>query len=247
MTGKRKKRLDYILVETGFASTLHHARSLVMAGKVVVDDHRVDKPSTLISLSSRIRVKDSQSAYVSRGGAKLEKPLEIFNVSVAGKTVLDVGASTGGFTDCLLQKGASRIFAVDVGYGQLAWNLQNDNRVVSLDRTNIRNLSPDNITPLPGLAVIDASFISLKKIVPHVITLLTPKGEILALVKPQFEVKKRMVGKGGIVRDKQQFQSVIKDLVLVSRSLSLFVAGIMESPVPGQKGNREFFMYMRKC
>jgi 23S rRNA (cytidine1920-2'-O)/16S rRNA (cytidine1409-2'-O)-methyltransferase len=247
LAGKKKKRLDKILVENGMAPTLHLAGPLIMAGKVIVDDHMVDKPGTLVSPQSYIRLRNLPPPYASRGGEKLEKPLETFNISVTDRTVIDVGASTGGFTDCLLQNGASLVFAVDVGYGQLAWKLQQDKRVVSLDRTNITTLNPEDLRPQPDLAVIDVSFTSLKKILPHVTELLTPDGEILSLVKPQFEVKKGSVEKGGIVRDMKQYQKVIHDLVLAARRLSLHVIGIMESPIQGQKGNREFFMYMKKC
>jgi 23S rRNA (cytidine1920-2'-O)/16S rRNA (cytidine1409-2'-O)-methyltransferase len=183
---------------------------------------------------------------VSRGGEKLEKPFEVFNISVIDRIAIDVGASTGGFTDCLLQKGASRVFAIDVGYGQLAWKLQKDKRVINLERTNIRTLNPQEVKPTPDLSVIDASFISLKKILPHLISLLKPNGEILSLIKPQFEAKKGAVEKGGIIRDTMQLQTVMKDMVLTAQSLSLHVIGIIESPLQGQKGNREFFMYMKK-
>ena len=247
MARKKKEHLDKILVERGLVPALSIAKPLIMAGKVLVDDHMVDKPGTLVSLQSNIRIRDLPSPYVSRGGEKLEKPLETFNISVTGRTVLDVGASTGGFTDCLLQKGASLVFAVDVGYGQLAWKLQKDKRVVGLDRTNITTLNPEDLRPPPDLAVIDVSFTSLKKILPHITALLTPDGETLSLVKPQFEVKKGSVGKGGIVRDIKQYQKVIQELVIAARRLSLKVTGIMESPIQGQKGNREFFMYMKKC
>jgi 23S rRNA (cytidine1920-2'-O)/16S rRNA (cytidine1409-2'-O)-methyltransferase len=247
LAGKKKKRLDKILVENGMAPTLHLARPLIMAGKVIVDDHMVDKPGTLVSPQSYIRLRNLPPPYVSRGGEKLEKPLETFSISVTDRTVIDVGASTGGFTDCLLQNGASLVFAVDVGYGQLTWKLQKDKRVVSLDRTNITTLNPEDLRPQPDLAVVDVSFTSLKKILPHVTGLLTPDGETLCLVKPQFEVKKGSVEKGGIVRDIKQYQKVIQDLVIAARKLSLKVIGIMESPIQGQKGNREFFMYAKKC
>jgi 23S rRNA (cytidine1920-2'-O)/16S rRNA (cytidine1409-2'-O)-methyltransferase len=247
LAGKKKKRLDKILVENGMAPTLHLAGPLIMAGKVIVDDHMVDKPGTLVSPQSYIRLRNLPPPYASRGGEKLEKPLETFSISVTDRTVIDVGASTGGFTDCLLQNGASLVFAVDVGYGQLTWKLQKDKRVVSLDRTNITTLNPEDLRPQPDLAVVDVSFTSLKKILPHVTGLLTPDGETLCLVKPQFEVKKGSVEKGGIVRDIKQYQKVIQDLVIAARKLSLKVIGIMESPIQGQKGNREFFMYAKKC
>jgi 23S rRNA (cytidine1920-2'-O)/16S rRNA (cytidine1409-2'-O)-methyltransferase len=246
LNGKRKERLDNILVEKGLAVDLRQARSLIMAGKVIVDDHQLSKPGLFVSNLSHVRVKNHDAVYAGRGGTKLERPLEVFNISVSNKIALDAGASTGGFTDCLLQKGAEQVFAVDVGYGQLAWKLQQDKRVVKLDRTNIRDLTPLDLQPLPDLAVIDVSFISLKKILPNVIPLLKPYGEILSLVKPQFEAEKEAVSKGGIVRDTKTYQKIIKDLVLFSQSLFLFVAGIVESPLPGQKGNREFFLFLRK-
>ncbi len=246
MTPKRTQRLDKLLVERGLASSLHHAGSLIMAGRVVVNDHMIDKPGTMVSCRSHLRLKVPPAIYVSRGGTKLQKALKDFTISVTGKSIIDVGASTGGFTDCVLQEGAARVFAVDVGYGQLAWKLRQDKRVEIFERTNIRTLSPQDLQPLPSLAVIDASFISLGKILPHVMDLLTPDGEILSLVKPQFEVEKEAVGNGGIVKDKTQYQKVIQDLVGTARDLNLHISGIMESPIRGQKGNREFFIYMQK-
>lgn len=243
---KRKERLDKILTAKGLTTSVQQAGSLIMAGKVIVDDHMIDKPGTLTALHSHIRIKDHPGPYAGRGGTKLEKPLDVFNISVKGRTVLDVGASTGGFTDCLLQRGAALVFAVDVGYGQLAWKLRKDKRVVNLERTNVRDLAPRDIMPAPDLAVIDASFISLNKIMPKVVSLLGPEGEILSLIKPQFEVKKGSVGKGGIVTDIKQYQAVTKGLILAAHGLSLLVAGIMESPIRGQKGNREFFLYTKK-
>jgi len=243
---KKKQQLDEIMVERGLAPTLKNARALVMAGNVIVDDHRIDKPGTPVLLRSHIRIKDAPHQYVSRGGEKLVHPIEAFNIAVQNKIVLDVGASTGGFTDCLLQKGAARVFAVDVGYGQLAWKLQQDKRVVRLDRTNIRTVDPGMIQPAPHLAVIDASFISLQKILPKVLSLLVPNGEILCLVKPQFEVEKGRLGEGGIVDDPRHYREVIRGLVLECHSLSLRVIGIIESPIHGRKGNREFFLYAGK-
>ncbi len=246
MTGKKKERLDNLLIEKGLAATTENARALIMAGKVVVDEHRIDKAGFMIFANCSIRIKARQSPYVSRGGMKLEKPLEVFNICVSGKTVLDVGASTGGFTDCLLSRGAEKIFAVDVGYGQLAWALQKDSRVINLERTNIRKLSSETLGCQPDIAVIDVSFISLKKVLSSVMSLLTPRAEILCLIKPQFEAEKNSVAKGGIVRDETQQQAIIKDLVLYARSISLFVSGVIESPIQGHKGNREFFMYLKK-
>ena len=246
VAGKGKERLDNLLVRQGFASALSQARGLIMAGQVIVDDHMIDKPGTLVLRESAVRLKDTLSPYVSRGGEKLAKPLKAFNIPVRNKTVLDIGASTGGFTDCLLQNGAARIFAVDVGYGQLAWKLQQDPRVIRLDRTNITMVAPQDLHPSPDLIVIDASFTSLKRLLAHALNLLAPRGELLCLIKPQFEVSKEAVEKGGIVKDARLYKNVIQDVVHTALNLHLHISGIMESPVKGRKGNREFFMYAKK-
>jgi 23S rRNA (cytidine1920-2'-O)/16S rRNA (cytidine1409-2'-O)-methyltransferase len=216
-----------------------------MAGDVVVNDHMVDKPGAQVSADAFVRFKKTHGRYVSRGGDKLAGPLETFQISVQNKAVIDVGASTGGFTDCLLQHGASVVFAVDVGYGQLAWKLRQDSRVVVLERTNIREVTADMLQPAPDCAVIDASFASLKGILPSVMALLPAQGRILALVKPQFEVKPHEIEEGGIVRDEKYYQRVFASLISHVHSLGMQVAGICESPITGQKGNREFFMYLR--
>jgi 23S rRNA (cytidine1920-2'-O)/16S rRNA (cytidine1409-2'-O)-methyltransferase len=241
-----KAPLDKLLVTRGLASTLADAQALIMAGSVIVDDHAIDKPKSLIPLSAQIRLKRTPKKYVSRGGTKLEKALDIFNVSVTDKTVLDVGASTGGFTDCLLQRGARTVYAIDVGYGQLAWKLREDPRVVVLERANICSLSKQEIPVPADLAVIDVSFTSLKKIWPQVIALLKPDGALLSLVKPQFEAKKEEVEAGGLVRKIEIYQKVMQSMVETAHTLSLHVVGIMESPIRGQKGNREFFLYATK-
>jgi len=208
---------------------MSEAQAFIMAGSVIVDDHTIDKPKSLIPLSAQIRLKRSPRKYASRGGTKLEKALDTFNISVTDKTLLDVGASTGGFTDCLLQRGARTVYAIDVGYGQLAWRLREDARVVVLERVNICALS-QQVMPVPAdLAVIDVSFTSLKKIWPPVIDLLKPAGALLSLVKPQFEANKEEVEKGGIVRKIKIYQKVIKTMIETARALSLHVVGIMES------------------
>jgi 23S rRNA (cytidine1920-2'-O)/16S rRNA (cytidine1409-2'-O)-methyltransferase len=234
--------LDELLVKQGLALSLTQARALIMAGEVVVDDHAIDKPGTLVALFAQIRLKSRPGRYVSRGGTKLEKPLDTFSANVFGKVVMDVGASTGGFTDCLLQRGALTVYAIDVGYGQLAWKLREDPRVIPLERTNICNLTAQDIPAPPDLAVIDVSFTSLKKIWPPVIALLKPQGELLSLVKPQFEAGKKDVEAGGIVRSLKKYQEVMQAMVEKAHALSLHVVGIMESPIRGQKGNREFFL-----
>jgi len=238
--------LDKLLVTRGLASTLAEAQALIMAGSVIVDDHAIDKPKSLIPLSAQIRLKRTPKKYASRGGTKLEKALDTFNISVTDKAVLDVGASTGGFTDCLLQRGARSVYAIDVGYGQLAWRLREDPRVVVLERANICALSQQEIPVPADLAVIDVSFTSLKKIWPSVIALIKSEGALLSLVKPQFEAKKEDVEEGGIVRSIKTYQKVMQAMVETARALSLHVVGITESPIRGQKGNREFFLYAIK-
>ena len=243
----QRKRLDLLLVERGLVSSREQARRLIMAGAVVVGEQRVDKPGTLIDPASAVRLKAGvQSPYVSRGGHKLAGGLEAFGLDVTGVIALDVGASTGGFTDCLLQHGAAKVFAVDVGYGQLAWSLRQDPRVVNLERRNIRSLAPDELIPTPSLAVIDASFISLTLVIPHVIGLIAAKGEIVALVKPQFEVGKGRVGKGGVVRDPALHAEVLADLQARADNWQLEVRGVTESPLRGPKGNKEFLLYVQK-
>jgi 23S rRNA (cytidine1920-2'-O)/16S rRNA (cytidine1409-2'-O)-methyltransferase len=246
LASTKKQPLDELLVKQGLALSLTQARALIMAGDVVVDDHAIDKPGTLVALTAQIRLKSRPNRYVSRGGTKLEKPLDTLSVDVAGKVVMDVGASTGGFTDCLLQRGARTVYAIDVGYGQLAWKLREDPRVIPLERTNICNLTAQDIPAPPDLAVIDVSFTSLKKIWPPVIALLKPQGELLSLVKPQFEARKEDVEEGGMVHSITIYQEVMQAMVETAHALSLHVAGIMESPIRGQKGNREFFLYAVK-
>lgn len=246
MPRTEKAPLDKLLVTRGLASTLAEAQALIMAGSVIVDDHAIDKPKTLIPLSAQIRLKRPPKKYASRGGTKLEKALDTFNIPVTDKTVLDVGASTGGFTDCLLQRDARTVYAIDVGYGQLAWKLREDARVVVLERANICSLSQKEIPVPADLAVIDVSFTSLKKIWPPVIALVKPGGELLSLVKPQFEAKKEDVEAGGMVHSTKTYQEIMKTMVETARALSLHIVGIMESPIRGQKGNREFFLYAIK-
>ena len=242
----KKTALDKVLIEKGLAENLEAARPLIMTGKVIVNDHMIDKPGTPVDPKSSIRIKGTSSKFVSRGGEKIQAPIETFNIDIKNKTVIDVGASTGGFSDCVLQKGAAFVYAIDVGYGQLAWKLQQDVRVRSIERKNIRDLEPSELDVKPDLAVIDASFISLKKILSKVSSLLNEGGEILALIKPQFEAGKKEVESGGIIRDERIYQKVTKDIINEAKKLSLVVTGIMESPIKGQKGNREFFIYLKK-
>jgi len=241
-----KERLDKQLVDRGLAASRERARALILAGQVVVDEQRIDKVGTQVRLDAVIRLKGDDIPYVSRGGLKLEKALEVFPVKIDGRTVLDVGASTGGFTDCLLQNGAAKVFAVDVGYGQLAWSLREDPRVVNLERTNIRHLQPETLGEAPNLAVIDASFISLDKVLPPTLNLLQQNAEVIALIKPQFEVGKGQVGKGGVVRDPELHQQVVDRVSTLSAVLGCEVLGLEESPILGPKGNREFLIYLRR-
>lgn len=242
----KKERLDKLLVDQGLAQSRERARALILAGKVIVDDHRVDKAGVRFDPEVELRIKGGDIPYVSRGGLKLEKALQEFPVDPTGRVAIDVGASTGGFTDCLLQHGAVRVFAVDVGYGQLAWRLREDKRVVNLERCNIRNLTSGELEVRPSLAVIDASFISLSKVLPNTLDLLDDEAEVLALIKPQFEVGRGMVGKGGVVRDVDLQQQVVEEIKALAITLGCQVGGVTESPILGPKGNREFLIYLQK-
>lgn len=237
-----KMRLDMLMIERGLAVTKEAAQALIMARQVVVGDHLVDKAGYQIKSNVEIRLKGNTVRYVSRGGLKLEKALEFFAVDPTGLTVMDVGASTGGFTDCLLQHGAKYVYAVDVGHNQLAWKLRKDERVINLEKNNIRYLTPVQIPELVDIAVIDASFISLAKVLPSTIPFVKLGGIIIALIKPQFEVLKGEVGKGGIVRDEKTHARVIKEIEVVVNSLGLAVVGVCESPITGADGNIEFLM-----
>jgi len=240
-----RQRLDLIMLAQGLTSSRERARALIMAGNVAVDGQIVDKPGAPIRSDSRIEIRGEHLPYVSRGGLKLAGALEAFALDVCGWICMDVGASTGGFTDCLLQKGATRVYAVDVGYGQLAWNLRQDSRVVVIERTNIRHMPFEKIHEAVDLIVIDASFISLKLVVPSVMKFLKPNGHMLPLIKPQFEVGKGQVGKGGIVREADQHSRVIAELGLFFRSLGMECSEAVPSPIEGPKGNKEFFMLLR--
>lgn len=242
----KKMRLDILMLERGLADTINRARALIMAGQVVVADHTVDKSGQQVATDVDIRLKGDKHSYVSRGGLKLHEALVRFGINVSGLVAIDIGSSTGGFTDCLLQAGVARVFAVDVGYGQLAWKLQNDPRVVSMERTNIRTVTRDQLDMLPQLAVIDASFISLSKILPAAVDLITPGGMIIALIKPQFEAGRGEVGKGGIVRDRAVHEKVISDVSTAAVCLGLRVSDLCESPITGADGNREFLILLHK-
>ena len=243
--GKRE-RLDLLLVDRQLVSSREEGRRKILAGEVLVNDQLVTKAGSLIDTGSVVRVK-TPPRYVSRGGFKLEKALSEFTIAVCGKSALDVGASTGGFTDCLLIHGAVRVIAVDVGYGQLDWQLRNDPRVVVFEKTNIRYLEPSALPFIPDIASVDVSFISLKLVLPRVKTLLSPGGEIVALIKPQFEVGKGKVGKGGVVRSPDEQARVIEEIKAASADLGYVIGGVTESPLLGPKGNREFLIYLKPC
>lgn len=241
-----KERLDKLVLERGLAPSRERAKALIMAGQVVVDDHLADKAGLMVPVEAEIRLKGEPLPYVSRGGLKLAEGLERFGIDVTGLCAIDVGASTGGFTDCLLQRGATRVYAVDVGYGQLAWKLREDPRVVSMEKTNIRHLEPGMLPESPDLAVIDASFISLDKVLPPTLRLIKPNGEVVALIKPQFEVGRGQVGKGGVVRDEKKHQEVVESIGELARGLGLLVLGVCDSPILGPKGNKEFLIHLKK-
>ncbi|HEY9287199.1 MAG TPA: TlyA family RNA methyltransferase [Candidatus Dormibacteraeota bacterium] len=241
MTVAERRRLDQELVERGLAASRERAQALVRAGLVRLEGQVVSRPDQAVAPEQKLELAGG-SEYVSRGAEKLEAALSSFEVEVANRSCLDVGASTGGFTEVLLRRGAARVIAVDVGYGQLAWSLRQDRRVVVMERVNIRHLEQ---LPVPAdLAVIDVSFISLRLVLPRVRDLLTAPGEVIALVKPQFEVGKGAVGKGGVVRDPAQHQLVLDQLTGFARELGYEVKGQMASPLLGAKGNREFLIHL---
>jgi 23S rRNA (cytidine1920-2'-O)/16S rRNA (cytidine1409-2'-O)-methyltransferase len=243
---QKKHRLDLILVTKGLAKSRQRAQAMIMAGKVLVNDRPVDKPGFFVSRNDTVELKGTDIPYASRGGLKLEAALHKLQLDVTGSICIDVGASTGGFTDCLLQHGAERVYAVDVGYGQLAWKLRQNPRVIVIERTNIRHMVADTIPAPVDLVTIDVSFISLKIVIPVIVNFLKPDGSILALIKPQFEVGKNQVGKGGVVREPKLHQQVIKDLSNFFGTLKLVPQSIYPSPLLGPKGNREFFTYLRR-
>ena len=234
-----------MLVTKGLVRSRDRARAMIMSGKVTVNNHIVDKAGALVLPEDHIVLKGQDHPYVSRGGLKLEKALRILDVDIAGFVCLDVGASTGGFTDCLLQHGVGRVYAVDVGYGQLAWKLRQDPRVVVIERKNIRRLAFEAISQPVDLVTIDVSFISLKKVVPEILKFMKKDARILALIKPQFEVGREHVGKKGVVRDPTLHADVIKELTAFFTKMRLIHEFVVPSPVLGPKGNKEFFISLK--
>ncbi|MGE5614159.1 MAG: TlyA family RNA methyltransferase [Bacillota bacterium] len=240
-----KERLDILMVRKGLCDSREKAKSLIMAGVVFVNGEPANKAGSSYPAEAAIEVRENPNPYVSRGGLKLEKAINYFNIDLKGKTVLDVGASTGGFTDCMLKHGAARVIAVDVGYGQLAWQLRNDERVINLERTNIRYLKPEDINMAVDFATIDVSFISLKKVLPVVYTLLDKEaGEVLCLVKPQFEAGREKVGKRGVVKDINVHRQVVEDIVDFAINSGYRFEGVTYSPIKGPEGNIEYFCHL---
>ena len=241
---KHKERLDVLLTEKGLCESRSRAQALIMSGEVYVNGQKCDKAGTAVEEDAQIEVRGNVCPYVSRGGLKLEKALRDFGIDPTGFVCSDSGASTGGFTDCLLQKGAKKVFAIDVGYGQLAWSIRTDERVVCMERTNIRYVKPEDLGELLDLSVVDVSFISLKIVLPAVKELLKPTGQIVCLIKPQFEAGREKVGKKGVVRDPTVHEEVLRDFLALAKALQLTVRNLTYSPVKGPEGNIEFLGHL---
>ena len=242
---KNKKRLDVLLTEQGYADTRSKAQAIIMAGQVYVNGQKADKPGVSYEDTVQLEVRGQSCPYVSRGGLKLEKALRDFGVKPEGFVCSDSGASTGGFTDCLLQQGAKKVFAIDVGYGQLDWKIRSDARVVVMERTNIRYVTPEDLGEPLDLSVVDVSFISLKIVLPAIKNLLKPgQGQVLCLIKPQFEAGKEKVGKKGVVREPETHREVLDNFVALAKELEFTILGLTFSPVKGPEGNIEFLGHL---
>lgn len=242
-----KIRLDAFLVNKGLVQSRERAKALIMAGQVYIDNQKCDKAGLMVDEEKdTAEIRGEQLKYVSRGGLKLEKAMKEFPISLTGKVAMDIGASTGGFTDCMLQNGAKKVFAIDVGYGQFAWKLRQNPNVVNMERTNIRYVTPEQIGELVDFASIDVSFISLKLVLPVAKKLTSENGEIVALIKPQFEAGREQVGKKGVVRDIKVHYEVIKNTIDFAKEIELFPAGLSYSPIKGPEGNIEYLAYFKK-
>ncbi len=242
----KKVRLDQLVFESGFTESRERAKTTIMSGLVFVNGQRVDKPGTAVDPEARIEVHGEALPYVSRGGFKLDKALKVFPVDPSGKVCIDCGASTGGFTDVLLQHGAAKVYAVDVGYGQLAWKLRTDTRVVNLERCNLRYISSDQIPELLDLAVMDVSFISIRLVLPAVVRLLKPGADLICLIKPQFEAGREEVGKKGVIRDEGVHERVVRGILAFAPEAGLSVQGLDYSPIKGPEGNIEYICHLKK-
>lgn len=242
-----KERLDVLMVNMGLAASRELAKAYIMAGNVYVDGNKEDKAGTKIDIKSKIEVRGGEMPYVSRGGYKLEKAMESFPVKIEGKICMDIGASTGGFTDCMLQNGASKVYAIDVGYGQLAWKLRNDERVVCMEKTNVRYITEEQVPDKPEFASVDVSFISLIKVVPPALAVMSDDAQMVCLIKPQFEAGREKVGKKGVVREKSTHKEVILKIIDFAFEIGINIIGIDFSPIRGPEGNIEYLiMFDRK-
>ena len=241
-----RERLDVLLTERNFFDSRARAKTMIMLGKILVNGQKVDKAGTLVSTDAEIQILGEEMPYVSRGGFKLKKALESFGLDLRGKIAADIGASTGGFTDCMLQNGAAKVYAIDVGYGQLAWKLRNDSRVVNLERTNIRNVTRADIPDVLDFASIDVAFISLDKVLPVAFELLSETGEVAALIKPQFEAGRENVGKKGVVKDKKIHAAVVEYVLNFAGELGFKICGLDFSPIKGPEGNIEYLAHFSK-
>lgn len=246
MEKQKKQRLDVLLVEKGMAPSREKAKAIIMAGIVYVDGNKEDKAGTTFPENAVIEVKGKTLPYVSRGGLKLEKAMQKFPITLSGKVCMDVGSSTGGFTDCMLQNGATKVYAIDVGHGQLAWKLRNDERVVCMEKTNIRYVVPEDIDELAAFSSIDVSFISLTKVLLPVKNLLTEDGQVVCLIKPQFEAGREKVGKKGVVRDRAVHEEVIRMVMDYASSIDFYPLALDFSPVKGPEGNIEYLLFLSK-
>lgn len=242
-----KERLDVLLVQKGLAPSREKAKAMIMEGNVFINNNREDKAGTMFDENVEIEIKGNTLKYVSRGGLKLEKAMTHFGITLDDKVCMDIGASTGGFTDCMLQNGAKKVYAVDVGYGQFAWKLRQDERVVCMEKTNIRYVTPEDIADELDFASVDVSFISLTKVLGPARALLTDEGEMVCLIKPQFEAGKEKVGKKGVVRDKAVHEEVIIKVIDFAKEIGFEVLNLEYSPIKGPEGNIEYLVYIRKC
>ena len=246
MEKQKKQRLDVLLVEKGLAPSREKAKAIIMAGIVYVDGNKEDKAGTTFPVNAVIEIKGKTLPYVSRGGLKLERAMQKFPITLSGKVCMDVGSSTGGFTDCMLQNGATKVYAIDVGHGQLAWKLRNDERVVCMEKTNIRYVVPEDIDELAAFSSIDVSFISLTKVLLPVKNLLTEDGQVVCLIKPQFEAGREKVGKKGVVRDRAVHEEVIRMVMDYASSIDFYPLALDFSPVKGPEGNIEYLLFLSK-